>query len=64
MRRGSVVQLVLIAVLAGAVASVVALVPVWLPTEASDQAGRINFVFWFVTAICIGIFAFVSALIL
>jgi cytochrome c oxidase subunit 2 len=63
-RRGSIFQLVLIGVLAGAVASAVALIPGWLPVEASEEAGRINFVFWFVTAICIVIFALVSALIL
>lgn len=61
MRRGSIVQLVLISLVAAGIATALALIPGWLPTEASDEAGRINFVFWFVTAICIGIFALVAA---
>ena len=35
----------------------------WLPDPASEQADRIDFVFWFVTAICIAIFALVAAVI-
>jgi cytochrome c oxidase subunit II len=60
-RRGSIVQLIVIGVLAGAVASVVAVVPGWLPQPASREAGRIDFVFWFVTGICIFIFSIVAA---
>jgi cytochrome c oxidase subunit 2 len=60
-RRGSIVQLVLISLVAAGIATALALIPAWLPTEASVEAGRINFVFWFVTAICIGIFALVAA---
>ena len=60
-RRGSIVQLVLISLVAAGIATALALIPAWLPTEASEEAGRINFVFWFVTAICIGIFALVAA---
>jgi cytochrome c oxidase subunit 2 len=62
-RRGSIWQLIVIGVLAGGIASAVALIPNWLPSSASDEAGRIDFVFWFVTGICIFIFAIVSALI-
>ena len=67
MRRGSIVQLILIGVLAGAIASAVALVPghlhipPWLPVSASREAGRIDFVFWFVTGICIFVFSIVAA---
>ena len=61
MRRGSIVQLIVIGVLAGGVASAVALIPNWLPEPASREAGRIHFVFWFVTGICIFIFAIVAA---
>jgi cytochrome c oxidase subunit 2 len=48
-------------VIAGGVATAGALVPTWLPPDASREAGRIDFVFWFVIAICIGIFAIVVA---
>jgi cytochrome c oxidase subunit II len=66
-RRGSIVQLIVIGVLAGAIASAVALVPghldipPWLPEAASREAGRIHFVFWFVTGICIFVFSIVAA---
>jgi cytochrome c oxidase subunit 2 len=60
-RRGSIVQLVLIGVVAGGVASALALIPNWLPPAASREAGRIDFVFWFVTGICIFVFAIVAA---
>jgi len=60
-RRGSIVQLIVIGVLAGAVASAVALIPDWLPSSASREAGRIDFVFWFVTGICIFVFSIVAA---
>ena len=36
----------------------------WLPVSASKEAGRIDFVFWFVVTICIVIFAVVAAAIL
>ena len=54
MRRGSIVALLGIGVVAGGVATAVALIPTWLPKDASREAGRIDFVFWFVIAICIG----------
>jgi cytochrome c oxidase subunit 2 len=60
-RRGSIVQLIVVGVLAAAIASAVALIPDWLPKSASDEAGRIDFVFWFVTGICIFVFAIVAA---
>lgn len=61
MRRGSIVALSGIALVAAGVAAAVALVPAWLPEQASREAGRIDFVFWFVIAICIAIFAIVAA---
>ena len=61
MRRGSIVALLGIGLIAGGVATAVALVPTWLPEDASREAGRIDFVFWFVIAICIAIFALVAA---
>jgi len=63
-RRGSIVQLVAIGAVCGAGAALVALLIPWLPHAASEQAGRIDFVFWFVTTICIAIFALVAAVIL
>jgi cytochrome c oxidase subunit 2 len=60
-RRGSIVQLIVIGVLAGGVATLVALLFNWLPDATSREAGRIHFVFWFVTGICIFIFSIVAA---
>ena len=64
MRRGSIVQLVAIGVVCGAGAAAVAVLIPWLPDPASKQADRIDFVFWFVTAISIAIFALVAAVII
>jgi cytochrome c oxidase subunit 2 len=64
MRRGSILSLVGIGVIAGGIAAAVALLLPWLPTPASREAGRIDFVFWFVIVICIAIFALVCAALL
>src|SRR5579863_9092098 len=64
MRRGSIVALLGIGLVAGGVATAVALIPTWLPPDASREAGRIDFTFWFVVAICIGLFAVVAAAII
>jgi cytochrome c oxidase subunit 2 len=61
MRRGSIVALLGLALIAGAVATAVAVVPTWLPIAASREASRIHFVIWFVIVICIVIFAIVAA---
>ena len=61
MRRGSIVALLGIGLIAGGVATAVALIPTWLPVDASQEAGRIDFTFWFVIAICIALFAVVAA---
>jgi cytochrome c oxidase subunit II len=63
-RRGSVAQLIAIGIVCGGVAALVAILVPWLPDPASRQAGRIDFVFWFVTVICIAIFALVAAVII
>jgi cytochrome c oxidase subunit 2 len=60
-RRGAVVQLTLLALIAGGITTAVAVIPNWLPPSASEQADRIDFVFWYVTIICIGIYAIVAA---
>jgi cytochrome c oxidase subunit 2 len=62
-RRGSIVQLVLLGTLIGAGATALALFVPWLPPVAGEEAKRVDFVFWFTTAICIGIFALVGAVI-
>src|SRR5207248_7099233 len=64
MRRGSIASLIGIGVVAGGIATAVAVALPWLPTPASREAGRIDFVFWFVVVICIVIFAVVVAALL
>src|SRR5918912_378867 len=64
MRRGVLVRLVVFGLGAAAVAFAVAFFVPWLPTPASKEADRIDFVFWFVSVICIGIFALVAAALL
>ena len=63
MRRGSIVALLGIGLVAGGVATAVALIPTWLPPDASREAGRIDFTFWFVIAMCIFLFSIVVAVI-
>ncbi|MFL5519276.1 MAG: cytochrome c oxidase subunit II [Gemmatimonadales bacterium] len=57
MRRGAIVQLTLLALIVGGITTAVAVVPHWLPPTAAEQADRIDFVFWYVTIICIVIYA-------
>jgi cytochrome c oxidase subunit 2 len=61
MRRGSIVALLGIGLVAGGVATAVALIPTWLPVDASKEASRIDFTIWFTVAICIFLFAVVAA---
>jgi cytochrome c oxidase subunit 2 len=51
----------LAAVVAGGVTAVAVLIP-WLPTSASRQRDRIDFVFWFTTGIAIFVFSIVASL--
>jgi len=60
-RRGAIVRVVTIGLLAAAVATAVALFIPWLPADESKEGGRIDFVFWFVVAICISVFGVVAA---
>jgi cytochrome c oxidase subunit II len=62
-RVGAIVRLVAVAVVMAGIAVAVALGFHWLPDAGSRQAGRIHFVFWFVTIICIAIFAIVTSVI-
>ena len=64
MRRGAIFQLTLLALVIGGITTAVAVIPHWLPPTASEQADRIDFVFWYVTAICIVIYAIVIAVLL
>jgi cytochrome c oxidase subunit 2 len=61
-RRGSAFQLVLIGLGAGAIGAAVALFIPWLPPQDSREAGRIAFVYWFATVICMIIFAVVCSI--
>jgi cytochrome c oxidase subunit 2 len=60
-RRGAIVRVITIALLAAAAATAVAIFIDWLPAADSKEADRIDFVFWVVVAICIGVFAVVAA---
>jgi cytochrome c oxidase subunit 2 len=60
-RRGAIVRVVTIGLLAAAAATAVAIFIPWLPDQTSKEGERIDFVFWFVIAICIGVFAVVAA---
>ncbi len=61
MRRGSILRMVTIGVVAGVVTALVAVLVPWLPTSASKEMDRIEFVFWFATVISVAIFALVTA---
>jgi cytochrome c oxidase subunit 2 len=61
MRRGSIASLLGIGVVAGGIAAAVALALPWLPKPASNEADRIDPLFWFVIIICIVVFAAVAA---
>ena len=54
-------RVVLFGILIGFATAALAVFIPWLPTQASEEAGRIDFVFWFVTWICVTIFALVAA---
>ena len=59
--RASFLQLGLLALIAAAVTTVVAIWVPWLPVEGSREAGRIAFTFWFMTGVSIFVFAGVAA---
>jgi cytochrome c oxidase subunit II len=62
-RRGSILQLVGLGILFGALATLVAVLIPWLPPVASRQRERIDVVFWVTTGIAIAVFALVAAVI-
>jgi cytochrome c oxidase subunit 2 len=61
LRRGSLIQLIALGLIAAGIATAVALLIPWLPPAAGKEAARIHFVFWFATVICIGVFAVVAS---
>jgi cytochrome c oxidase subunit II len=61
-RRGAVTRVVLIGIVVGLLTTAVAILIPWLPDQASEQADDFDFVFWFVTAICVVIFAVVASI--
>jgi cytochrome c oxidase subunit 2 len=63
-RKGAILQLTAIGLVAGAVCTVVALAIQWLPVSAGKEADRIHFVYWFATVICICVFSVVSAVLI
>jgi cytochrome c oxidase subunit 2 len=60
-RRGSLVQLILLGLVAAAITAVVAWAVPWLPEAGGEEADRIHFVYWFTTIIAIGVFSVVAA---
>jgi cytochrome c oxidase subunit 2 len=62
-RRGAMIRVTVIAVLAAIVTTLVAVLIRWLPESASEQMDRITFTYWFATVISIGIFSIVIAVI-
>jgi cytochrome c oxidase subunit 2 len=61
-RRGAIVRVVTIALLAAAVATAVAYFIPWLPEQRSEEGSWIDAVFWLTVAICIAVFAVVAAI--
>ena len=64
MRRGAIVRIAAIGIVIAILVSLVAVLIQWLPTSASKQMDRIEFVYWFATVICIGIFSLVMAVLI
>jgi cytochrome c oxidase subunit 2 len=62
--RRSVLQLIVIGLVAGAIATAVAVLLPWLPPVASKEGQRIDDVYWLVTIISIVVFAVVMAVLL
>jgi cytochrome c oxidase subunit II len=60
-RRGAIVRLITIALLAAAIATAVAIFLPWLPENDSKEGERIDFVLWLTVGICIAVFAVVAA---
>src|SRR3954452_12449983 len=57
--RGSIVERTGFALTAAVIATAVAVLIPWLPVQASREAGRIDFAYWFMTGISIFVFSLV-----
>jgi cytochrome c oxidase subunit II len=60
-RRGALIRVIAIGVVVGLITTAIAYFVPWLPDQGSEQADEFDFVFWFVTAICLAIFALVAS---
>jgi cytochrome c oxidase subunit II len=60
-RRGPILQLVLLGAIAGGIATAAAVFIPWLPDWAGKEGERIGFVFWFTIIICIAVFTLVAS---
>jgi cytochrome c oxidase subunit II len=63
-RRGAIVRISGIGIVVAILVTLVAVLVPWLPTSASEEMDRIEFVYWFATVICIAIFSLVMAVII
>jgi cytochrome c oxidase subunit II len=61
-QKGHLVRVIVIGLVVAAICTALALFLPWLPDADSKQADRIHWIFWFVTAICIGVFALVTGI--
>jgi cytochrome c oxidase subunit II len=59
-RKRSIIQMVLVGVAVGGALALVAVLIPWLPSADSTQAHKVDDVYWFVTIICMAIFALVA----
>jgi cytochrome c oxidase subunit II len=59
-RKRSIIQMVLVGVAVGGALALVAVLIPWLPSADSTQAHKVDDVYWFVTIICVAIFALVA----
>jgi cytochrome c oxidase subunit 2 len=61
LRRGAFFQMAVIGIVAGGIATAIAVLVPWLPEDASRQAGRIDFTYWYSTVVALVIFAGIAA---
>jgi cytochrome c oxidase subunit II len=59
-RKRSIIQMVLVGVAVGGALALVAIFIPWLPEADSTQAHKVDDIYWFVTIICMAIFALVA----